>query len=204
MSTSIHGSIEYRHTYSPIVFTFADVNVGVSMSNIFGRLGAKHHNEARTAVPVRGWPKNGQGDLDCGSGFRTQAAALVVRGSEEAGVDFDENGHCREVDGLVITEEAAEKWLASKHFSNPVEWLDADWRSNFRYISDPDIHSVNWITADELSVVIEKTSKELRTPDGREGGFLGGYHAVVAAMRALEQSPSVEASSVRFIYGFDN
>jgi hypothetical protein len=67
--------------------------------------------------------------------------------------------------------------------------------SDFYRITDPDIHSVNWITADELEKAVDATEKV-------GGYFFAGYRAVIAAMRALEASGFV--SMVRFVYGFDN
>lgn len=188
MSTSIHASIEYELKISPgNVMSFAEVAPGVSFSDIFGALGVR--GGGRSAVPKRGYPKDGEYIASMGWVAERDLTVLV-----------DRLGHERErsQDGLCITEAEAEEYM-TKYGCKPLPEAHA-WSgvgggnpaSRWYRITQPDIHSVNWITADELEKAIEAAGN----------GYLHGYRAALAAMRVLEADEHV--TKVRFVYGFDN
>ncbi len=179
MSTSIHCVVEYDQSFgvgSSHTQSFGQFYPGVSFSNIFGLLGARHHHEADTMVPKRGRPDKAGWMLD------RMDSALVVRGMAEREVSRD---------GTAITADEADEWIRLGS-----EWIDDDWHGKYRRISDPDMHSVNWITASELESVVE-TAQRLAPK-----ALLGGYRAIVAAMRAMMENETIE--QVRFCYCFDN
>jgi hypothetical protein len=189
MSRSIHASIEYTTKLSPsIVMSFAEVCPGVSFSDIFATLGSEG---SEGVVPKRGYPRTADGKYidDMGWIADRQLTCLVVNDLLE-----DEQSS----DGLAITLDKARDWMA-RGLAVPLpekhSWADiggGDPTSKYWRITDPDIHSVNWITADELETAIEAAGK----------GHLHGYKAALAAMRTLEADESI--GMVRFVYGFDN
>ncbi len=177
MSTSIHCVVEYDTTFAKTTLTqsFAEFYPGVSFSGIFGLLGARHHSEADMMVPKRGRPDKAGWMLD------RMDSALVVRGMLEREVSQD---------GMAIPEDEADEWIRLRSV-----WID-DWHGKFRRISHPDMHSVNWLTASELESAVDAAQRLAPR------ALLGGYRAIVAAMRALEENETVVA--VRFCYCFDN
>ena len=186
MSTSIHASIEYR-IHGSTTMSFAEVSPGTSYSTIFERLGNERNPKA--VVPLRGWPMDGEYIDDMGWVAQKQLTCLVVRSQTEA---RDNEG-----DGVCISPTEAQRYLSlpggySKVL--PERYNDPE-TSEYWRISDPDIHDVNWITANELEVALAKVRE-----DG--GGYLAGYDATLAAMRALEADDRL--SHVRLVYGFDN
>jgi hypothetical protein len=171
-----------------MVMSFGSVHPGVSFSSIFVRLGGQKSKDKKAVVPLRGWPMAGEFIDDTGWIADRDLTLLVVRGSTEREVESD---------GTCITEAEAERFMNLKY--NPSILLPSEMDSpTYKYyrIQNPDIHDVNWITTDEL----EHAVKVVETVD--DGGFLVGYKAAIAAMRALEADPGVEM--VRFLYGFDN
>lgn len=196
MSTSIHAAIEYREKdIHNIVWDFAEVSLGVSFSTIFARLGAKGHTYKPTVVPTRGFPMADKVHIDELSTSVTRQMTMLV--------DRHATDRVRESDGVCITQAEAERFLALKHGSSRI--LPGEYGSDsegnliesfqFYRIQNPDVHSVNWITASELDNAVNMTEK-----DG--GGRLSPYRAAVAAMRILEADEGIEM--VRFVYGFDN
>lgn len=188
MSTSIHASIEYSTKTSPeLVMSFAEVCPGVSFSDIFRALGV--NGEGKPAVPVRGWPMEDGFLTDIGWIAARQLTVLVVNDALE-----DE----QESDGRVVTLAKAREWMV-KGLSTPLPerhaWSEVgggDPNSKYWRLTNPDIHSVNWISADELEKAIDAAGE----------GRLSGYRAALAAMRALEADKNIVM--VRFVYGFDN
>lgn len=186
MSTSIHASIEYTYKRGPeMVMSYAGIHPGVSFSQIFVRLGGQ---PGKAVVPLRGWPKDGEFVGDIGWIASRELTLLVDRTASERTVESD---------GTTITEAEAQEYLSMKYgYSVPLPSpMDSPTYQYYR-IQDPDIHDVNWITADELDHAI----KVVETVDG--GGHLAGYKAALAAMRVLEADEQI--GMVRFIYGFDN
>jgi hypothetical protein len=191
MSTSIHASIEYTTKISPnAVMSFAEVCPGVSgFSNIFGALGVR--DGGKSAVPKRGYPRTPDGKYiaDLGWIADRQLTCLVVNDMLE-----DEQSS----DGFAITLDKARDWIArglATALPEAHSWADVGGGnpySKYWRITDPDIHSVNWITADELEKAIEAAGN----------GYLHGYWAALAAMRVLEADENI--SMVRMVYGFDN
>jgi len=186
MSTSIHAVIEYQDKVSKdIVWSLGEIHMGVSFSDIFALLGAQGHNYKRTVVPKRGWPM--EGDL---YGLRSHDADRILTLLVDPYVTERET----ESDGTVITETDSQYYQNLKGGNASIVLSDRyTGMRDYRWyrISDPDIHSVNWITADELEVAVNATS-----------GHLYAYRAAIAAMRVLAADESIEW--VRLIYGFDN
>lgn len=188
MSTSIRGVVEYADILGDIKWDLGEVYFPSSMTNIQEYLGM--HGSKKRLVPLRGRPEEGHGRKGTSSGYDALFTALVLRGKQAADVAFDEHGTYQEADGLCITEETAERWLAIK--SGNAVWLD-EWHGDFRRISDPDMQDVNWIKSFEYRVVLE------RLLENHPGiNTLGPHFATLAAMETLEQLGHEE---VRFVYG---
>jgi hypothetical protein len=189
MSTSIHASIEYTYKNSvSTVFSFAEINPGVSFSNIFVRLGGQQVKGDKAVVPLRGFPTEGDFFADLGWVADKQLTMLVSRKATE-----DETHE----DGTCITEAKAQYYLGLKHGNSVVLPRRYDSQDGDYYrIQHPHIHDVNWITADELAHAV----RVVETVDG--GGHLTGYKAALAAMNVLEADDGIDM--VRFVYGFDN
>lgn len=147
-------------------------------------LGAAHFPRINDNVdlnrcPKRGWPP-GDPTLAWSGATKEKFAALVVKGSTEDN---------RESDGLCITEDTARNYL-----SLGSEWLEDDDHGQYRRISLPDTHSVNWVKRSELKEVVE--AARLQNPIG----WFGQWDATLASMKALKAAPEVEW--VRFVYGW--
>lgn len=193
MSTSIHASIEYllRHNdESPGVrMSYAEIVPGVSFSNIFEALGVG--DTRLRAVPKRGFPRTANGEYvdDMGWIAERELTNLVV-----VNETYGEDGTEQESDGRCVAGWKAREWIAkgmTEILPEAHNW-PIDPTSPYGRIRDPDIHSVNWITADELEKAIAAAGN----------GYLAGYKAAVAAMRILETEKHIR--DVRFVYGFDN
>jgi hypothetical protein len=208
MGADIHASIEYSDyldevTGEPkLVFTYADVELPRNY-DAFGALGYEGRGDLKAAVPIRGWPKKADGFYaEVGWGFRREAAMLAVRKAKAGKDGFDERGYKEEGDGTVCTWERGEEWV-----SRGCKWLDRDLRdqssnAEYRYVSDPDIHTVNWITSAELQAAILLVERYYRSMYKMQHPRLHEYRAALAAMKELEKDP--RRKMVRFIYGFDN
>lgn len=213
MGADIHASIEYAYKHSidkdtgepTLIMTFADLNLPRAYT-MFGLLGYQGRDLDAPVVPLRGWPRTPDGQFygDIGWGFRAEACGLVVR-SARNGVDgfSDDFGQKNEGDGTCLTPDGAERWLTYGSIYLPRDADDMDPSKEYVYISNPDIHSVNWITADEMTVAVEALVAQYEGEGyvARTGSVIR-YIAVRDLMRALESDP--EVGMVRLIYGFDN
>lgn len=181
MSTSIHAVIEYQDKVSDrIVWSLGEIHMGVSFSNIFALLGAKYHNYKRTVVPKRGLPVGSEPTFDMSWEALSVFTMLV---------DPDASERQTESDGTTITVAEAETYIASHLSVTLPKSID----TGYYYITDPDIHSANWITADELEKAIVANG---------DVGYMYSYKAALAAMRSLEADKDIKW--VRLVYGFDN
>lgn len=80
--------------------------------------------------------------------------------------------------------------------SKAASWVEqgiSEYKTKERlYVSDPEIHSISWLTFDEFEKCIKERSKGLKLSDD--------YGATLEAMRYFEET----GHKTRIVFGFDN
>lgn len=103
------------------------------------------------------------------------------------------------------SEEDARRYIDQWHMSYLIDWRhhDKDGNETHRvtFVTDPDIHSVSWITLTELEYALYKRVHEAEVQGEADKAFryLRRWFAVLGYMRAL--GPETEP---RLVFGFDN
>lgn len=211
MGADIHGSIEYSDWVDEktgdftLVMSFAKLSLPRDYI-MFGALGYRGRDlEKYLSVPLNGWPRSRAGNIGrMGWTFQADATVLVVRDAVAGKDGYSERGYLRESDGQCIT-----PGLAKEYLRYGSQWLDDDYHHSlatdspeYRRMSDPDIHSVNWCTTKDLAKAISAARRFKAKEYGGGGSWDHEYRAVLASMRELEKDTNKKM--VRFIYGFDN
>lgn len=82
----------------------------------------------------------------------------------------------------------AERWVAAGYS----QWVDDE----HRWVTDPDIHSCSWLTADEFAVVLSTYMTDHSGPHH----YSPEWDVMLAAMRKFEEL----GCRARLVFGFDN
>lgn len=178
MGCDIHGFVEYASFINKDGEPYWDCimsNVGHRDYDFFSVLADCGRGSHEPLFPNRGLPE--------GALSHTVSSYFWLRVIDDPKL-VEEEGFC--------SEEQAASWAQSGSKIRKEEVNDRV----YKYVTHPDIHSVSWLTTEELAQVIAHwiTSVSHDYPYGVE------WDAALATMRALDE----RGHKARLIFGFDN
>ena len=160
---------------------------GDRIYGMFARLANVRNNPEWGVVPLpmRGWPEDAAYDT-----FRAYCCEVV---SDE---DYEENEEMYDRwDDDYINETKANEWVED---GLSVE-MSHDFYKGRRFISDPDAHSVNWCTTEEMRRCVDECFFEEGKP--KPYADFVEWCSLLGAMEGIERGGYYEC---RAIYWFDN